>query len=671
MTVASHVVDEFKRGNIVVIIGPDLDESITGIFNRKQLADKLALKMGIPPTKSLAEMAQLYLPPNGSRFAINNFLCTEIKDQFKKTQKVHTLVAQLVKTAKVSSIISCSYDTLFERALRENQVSTNVVISDADLSFSNDSECVVVKAYSDCDHKDHLVITEEDQLLMLQNVSRTKVVAEIRRLIAYNAVFVLGLHVSDSLFKSFYLENSGQRFSKGGFIVTKDINEVERRMWEGKGLKIIAEDELTFLENLLTLLRIREKQLQSEPSSNFPNLSKSYSGKESIEFFVEFVSINGAEYEARSNSNYTGQSKTRFVSPFSRLELATVLKLIENNGIQNVHWNKEQMQILESLELLDKSGNLSDSFLKIIGKRLFQSLFIGDLGASFHTVYNQSKRQNQPLHLIFKFDEDSVFLARYPWELLSTPRTQLLATGVISLVRYISFPEPAIQAKKDVPNSPLKVLFLQPRPINETQLTTQVFDEFKLLETKLNIRMHRLNRNSYNEFVSILENETFDILYFDGHGVFGKMCSRCKAMNFPHQVFCQSNECNSLLPDDPQGFLVFEDQDKKADYVDADTIGHQLMQTGIQLAYLSACKTSTVAGHSAFNSISGSLILAGVPSVISMQFSISLASAYNFAEAFYDSFLKSRNLEEGVALARKRLIRKKEFFIPTLYIRKI
>ena len=169
-----------------------------------------------------------------------------------------------------------------------------------------------------------------------------------------------------------------------------------------------------------------------------------------------------------------------------------------------------------------------------------------------------------------------------------------------------------------------------------------------------------------------------NVLHFDGHGFFGKRCNQagCRKAHKQNKTYC---ECGAPLAAD-QGYLVFEQLDGNADYVSARELGELLGNlerreqpntAGIALVVLSSCRSGmSRLSDSVFNGVAQNLIGQGIPSVVAMQYSISVDAARDFAEDFYRSLGQKEPL--AIALSRGKSamgIEGNQWYRPVLYLR--
>jgi hypothetical protein len=148
--------------------------------------------------------------------------------------------------------------------------------------------------------------------------------------------------------------------------------------------------------------------------------------------------------------------------PFLLEELDAVLVALNDIVTGSQSLTDTQSEVLRQHCLLSES-RLHARTLERIGQYLYKHLFVDDVQAAFQAAIGLARQQGRALGLQLFMDEDSVMLARYPWELLHDGRRSLLASNAVELRRHIAYPEATRQLHLD---PPLNVLYVAPRPIN-------------------------------------------------------------------------------------------------------------------------------------------------------------------------------------------------------------
>ncbi|NEO21284.1 MULTISPECIES: CHAT domain-containing protein [unclassified Moorena] len=369
----------------------------------------------------------------------------------------------------------------------------------------------------------------------------------------------------------------------------------------------------------------------------------------------------------------------------------TVVKILESTHFKEDNFSEdEQAWMVREQLLLPERNAFEPDYLATIGRRLYEILG-KDIQQVIEAAVAEAKRDRIFLHIRLRFpaeDPKPVRITDYPWELLHNQYGFLAHQGV-TFSRYIAYRSPR-------PNLPgverLNVLLissgagderigLKSLPAVEADAIAnglqRAQEQGKIqLEILESATLKALRRRLSKRQTSAVP----QVLHFDGHGFFGKRCNEIGCKKVYNQGVTQC-ECGAPLAKKPQGYLVFEDSDAKADYVSAKELGELLgnlqlreqphSASGIALVVLSACK-SAMSGksESVFNGVAQSLIGAGIPAVVAMTYSIRVDAASAFAEEFYRSVGEQESL--AIALGRGQSamgIEGNQWYRPVLYLR--
>ncbi|NEO65561.1 MAG: CHAT domain-containing protein, partial [Moorea sp. SIO4G2] len=288
----------------------------------------------------------------------------------------------------------------------------------------------------------------------------------------------------------------------------------------------------------------------------------------------------------------------------------TVVKILESTHFKEDNFSEdEQAWMVREQLLLPKRNAFDPPYLATIGRRLYQILG-QDIQLVIEAAVAEAKRDRIFLHIRLRFpaeDPKPVRITDYPWELLHNQYGFLAHQGV-TFSRYIAYRSPC-------PNLPrverLNVLLIssgtgdhrmgmQDLPDVERDAIANGLQRAQeqgqiQLEILESATLKALRRRLSERQTSAVP----QVLHFDGHGFFGKRCNQVECRKAYNQGADQC-ECGAPLGQ-PQGYLVFEDLDAKADYVSAKELGELLgnlqrreqphSEPGIALVVLSACKS--------------------------------------------------------------------------------
>jgi hypothetical protein len=388
-----------------------------------------------------------------------------------------------------------------------------------------------------------------------------------------------------------------------------------------------------------------------------------------IHFKLQIARLADRGFEVRALQTPMGEPHATGQLPYDIAELTSVLTALEFGHYQADKFTSNQTETLERLGLL-RTSRLVPDLLTRIGGGLYQALFPEQVGTAFQLALTEARKGRATVALQLRFDQDAVALARYPWELLHDGHRHLLSGGMVELARYITYPEATVTLPV---GPPWRLLFVAARPQDLAPLPDDterlaVWNGLESLAETGRLTLDRLDSPTYDALLERLSTADFHIIHFDGHGVFARRCPECLTMNHPHRTTCRA--CATPLDDvPPQGYLAFEDEFGDADYVSTEAMENLLLGGEVRLFLLAACQSGVVQGESLFGGLGPGLIRAGVPAVVTMQFSVPAEAAIDFARGFYTALTQGETVPRAVAQGRRRLFRDKTWFIPTLYLR--
>jgi tetratricopeptide (TPR) repeat protein len=254
---------------------------------------------------------------------------------------------------------------------------------------------------------------------------------------------------------------------------------------------------------------------------------------------------------------------------------------------------------------------------------------------------------------------------RLPWELLADEAGHLFAQGIGVRRRLKKV------TSKSLPPFPLPVrlLVVVSRPegagfIDPRAVSRPLLDALDRLGSRVEVEF--LYPPTLQALTARLRDPSappVHVVHFDGHGVYDVSLGL--------------------------GYLLFEDEEHKADPVDATRLGTLLSGQRVPLMVLNACQSAAQQEGNPHASVAARLIRAGVVSVLAMNYSVLVAAARRFVEAFYGGLARGltvgRAVDEGrfQLLADERrhtltrrnakgemveeIVRLRDWFLPALY----
>jgi formylglycine-generating enzyme required for sulfatase activity len=355
---------------------------------------------------------------------------------------------------------------------------------------------------------------------------------------------------------------------------------------------------------------------------------------EPIEYenFDLLVEKNGRGYRVSVLGSPAGEDRSDFRPPYSEDELREILARLVAPQRDLLHPAESPRETAEA-----------------IGKRLFEALFSGRVGALWGESRARVEAAGKGLRLRLRFRDAPRFEA-WPWELLFDPaRRRFLALSVrMPVVRYLDLPigPPPLLAEP-----PLRMLVATPQPSGYAALDSgreidHLHQGLKSWVDRGWLVLERLERATLEGLQKKLLSP-FHILHIVGHG--------------------------QLDPRKREGALVLEDGTGGARVVSGATLGAILSaQKALRLVVLNSCEGALTSKDDPFAGVAQALVGCGIPAVIAMRSRISDPAAITFAEHFYGALGRNLPVDGALADARRALFARPErleWAAPVLYTR--
>ena len=261
-------------------------------------------------------------------------------------------------------------------------------------------------------------------------------------------------------------------------------------------------------------------------------------------------------------------------------------------------------------------------------------------------------RDDEGLRLRLRLEDE---LADFPWEYLyiNTSRGERTSSGFLALDPRISIVRhEAIAIPGDWFQSPdsrrVVVAMASPQPyarypklnglpaeqraLREALSGIAGLEAVYLPEYATSEPDQRLGATLKDIMASLMKRT--DVFHFSGHGEFAEEMGPNVGSVIGEGAIVLANAANEALP------------------VAADRFAEILRGRGVRLVVLGACETGRRDGINVWSSVVASILKAGIPAVVAMQFTIQDALAAEFCGAFYRALVAGFSVDEAVALGR-------------------
>ncbi|MFI6296626.1 CHAT domain-containing protein, partial [Nonomuraea sp. NPDC050790] len=279
------------------------------------------------------------------------------------------------------------------------------------------------------------------------------------------------------------------------------------------------------------------------------------------------------------------------------------------------------------------------------GESVFEAIFGS---APMRAAYATVRARGRPVEVVLQ--STAAQRLGLPWELMCDPaRGRPLVLDQIALTR--SLPAADLSEAFPTDGTRLRVLMVISRPAGERDVGYQMIAR-PLLErlqvVRGNVDLYVLRPPTLDRLRQVLDEaaaagEPFQIVHFDGHGVFGGGHAPAPGwdpLRFQGPI--------------PHGMLAFETSGGEPDLVPAERVAQVLSAGRVPVVVLNACQSGQV-GAQVEAAVATRLVQGGAASVVAMAYSVYAVAAAEFMTAFYERLFAGDRVCDAVTAGRARL----------------
>jgi tetratricopeptide (TPR) repeat protein len=330
-----------------------------------------------------------------------------------------------------------------------------------------------------------------------------------------------------------------------------------------------------------------------------------------------------------------GQAQVHFKQPFSESELKEYLP----------HFGRGVPAAMRGAKRPD--ARIAEE----LGKRLFETVFEGDVRDCLRGSLDEAARQGKGLRIRLHLMA-APELSDLPWEFLyNASLRRFLALSVDTpIVRYLEVPESIRPLEVTLP---LRVLVMISSPTDYPGLDVErewakLNEALEKLQSKNVVTLDRLpDCATLTSLQRKLRASQYHILHYVGHGSFNEQTQ--------------------------DGELVLEDELKRGCLVSGRDLGMLLHDHhAMRLVLLNSCEGARISCKDPFGGTAQTLVLQGIPAVVAMQFEISDKAAITVCREFYGALADGYPVDAALTEARKALYSQGNYLewgTPVLYMR--
>lgn len=268
MEIPRSLMTELEQQNIVLFVGADFPQSLTGVPSRQELAKLIAEEKGMKTYGSLAEVIA-YGESSQNLYRITSLIRRNYYSANLQPQPVHLQIVEFVKKFKIETVISLSFDELLHQAF--NQVGgCDFIVEEVDRRFRSKNRPQLINLFGAVQRPHTLSLLAED----FQWLEEKRGLFELVESKFYDhSILFLGHHLFERADLDFLLkfDNPGDKFHQPNFAVLDDYSDIEKDRWRQIRAEIIQTSPVEFLEKLAPLsidtTESRKTSLQQEQSA--------------------------------------------------------------------------------------------------------------------------------------------------------------------------------------------------------------------------------------------------------------------------------------------------------------------------------------------------------------------------------------------------------------------
>jgi hypothetical protein len=292
-----------------------------------------------------------------------------------------------------------------------------------------------------------------------------------------------------------------------------------------------------------------------------------------------------------------------------------------------------------------RSSVTPERSVREFGKRLTEAVIRDKIFLQLDRCKNLAKTQGRSLRILLRTDGPHV--CRIPWEYLVDPsRDDYLALRV-PVVRDLRLMDPIPPLTLTLP---LRVLGISARPsdlppLEEKRERDRIAQALQRGSSE-NVDVHWLPGDRWQDLAKELRSGTWHVLHCVCHGGF-------------------DDDLNS-------GYIQLSADDGSAMRLHASDFERLIADSpSLRLIVLNACDSAVSGAEDVLTSTAASLVVAGVPAVVAMQYEITDQAALVFASSFYERIADGLPVDRAVTLAREEVKMRQgslEWATPVLFL---
>ncbi|MFI7102104.1 tetratricopeptide repeat protein [Streptomyces sp. NPDC050161] len=323
---------------------------------------------------------------------------------------------------------------------------------------------------------------------------------------------------------------------------------------------------------------------------------------------------------------------------------------LDGSALEELRWYLEEY-LRAPFGVYGERGSQVAAELRRWGEQVFEAVFgAGSARDAYIRARAHAEARDGRVELVVR--SEAAEPLGWPWELMADPNrpTPLALDTQMAVSR--TMPTADRGEVFTVEGERLRVLMVISRPrgtqdVGYQMIAHPLLDRLAAVRGKMDLVVLRppTLKGLQEALAQAREaGEPFQIVHFDGHGVFGQ----------PSGLLGEAGRPVMFRGPGPQGMLAFEKLEGGRDLVPADEVARVLKQARVPVAVLNACQSAAL-GSQAEAAVATRLLQEGTAAVVAMAYSVYAVAAAEFMAAFYERLFAGDRVTEAVAAGRRRL----------------
>lgn len=239
------LLDALQKESLVLFIGADLPQSITGLPSRNDLALGLAQQYGLDESLSISEVA-MRVSSAGNRFEFTDYIRRAL-GMVGKPGVFFEALSDFCIRHEIKTVISTAYDDHFERAYQQLGRRCNKIIQANNLPFIDEDLLTLIKLYGDIQQLTSLIVLERDHHHLLRNQEYQPILDYLRNILRTKTILFIGYDFSDPDFRFLFDQIAESHFARMAFSITEGMSDTDKAVWKDRGIVVFEADPVDFL----------------------------------------------------------------------------------------------------------------------------------------------------------------------------------------------------------------------------------------------------------------------------------------------------------------------------------------------------------------------------------------------------------------------------------------